>query len=176
MLNIKKRQRFGKLVTVRIAGRGKSGHILWHCKCDCGKTRDVPASHLMDGDTKSCGCLMNWKARFLPDREYLVQYLFRNYSQTAKQRGYGWELSESLFASLIFQNCHYCDQPPNNGNIVRRGCVLYYNGIDRVDNTLDYTDDNVVPCCKDCNQMKSDRPLKAFLAHIKRILERHGNG
>lgn len=44
------------------------------------------------------------------------------------------------------------------------------NGIDRVDNTQGYTLANAVPCCKRCNQLKSDMQLKEFLSQIERIL------
>ena len=30
--------------------------IVWHCKCDCGNECDVFATHLMQGQIKSCGC------------------------------------------------------------------------------------------------------------------------
>lgn len=33
----------------------KSGHIYWHCKCSCGKERDVSQYSLTSGKSKSCG-------------------------------------------------------------------------------------------------------------------------
>ena len=32
---------------------------MWHCICDCGAEKDVEASSLKCGDTKSCGCYHN---------------------------------------------------------------------------------------------------------------------
>jgi hypothetical protein len=50
-------QSFGKLVVLENTGkRDKYGMILWHCRCDCGKEREVPGTLLKSGNTKSCGC------------------------------------------------------------------------------------------------------------------------
>lgn len=56
-------QRFGKLVVIAEAGRAKRRHVLWLCKCDCGKTTVVTGDNLRSGHTKSCGCLQIEKNR-----------------------------------------------------------------------------------------------------------------
>ena len=48
-------QRFGRLVVVGLEGL-KSGHLLWKCRCNCGKHVFVFGYNLMAGNTKSCGC------------------------------------------------------------------------------------------------------------------------
>lgn len=51
-------QRFGRLVAV--AKDGKLGTFTaWLCKCDCGLERRVRSALLINGSTKSCGCLRN---------------------------------------------------------------------------------------------------------------------
>lgn len=49
--------RFGKLTAVAEAGYSKTGNVIWQCKCDCGNTTNVIGSKLINGHTKSCGCL-----------------------------------------------------------------------------------------------------------------------
>ena len=102
---------------------------------------------------------------------------------------------------LSQQNCHYCGSPPSgklhlgrtkDGDIkysIRRDsegnkykavgwgsylgdeAYFYYNGLDRLDSSLSHSKDNVVPCCKTCNWMKSSHSLEFFIEHIKRIYE-----
>ena len=47
-------RRFGRLVVI---GRNKLRYNHWSCKCDCGVEKSVFRGHLMDGLTKSCGCM-----------------------------------------------------------------------------------------------------------------------
>ena len=55
-------QRFGKLVVIKKTDIVTNDrHIVWLCRCDCGKTKEVPSNALTSGDTKSCGCLRSWK-------------------------------------------------------------------------------------------------------------------
>ncbi len=49
--------RFGKLTAIAAVGYSKSGNVIWHCVCDCGNTTNVIGSKLINGHTKSCGCL-----------------------------------------------------------------------------------------------------------------------
>lgn len=50
--------RVGQLTVLRrIEGRrNKHGHMLWECKCDCGKTKEIKATYLQNGVVQSCGC------------------------------------------------------------------------------------------------------------------------
>lgn len=47
--------RFGRLIAVEVARRGKS--IYWKCLCDCGAETVTRSDRLRIGHTRSCGCL-----------------------------------------------------------------------------------------------------------------------
>lgn len=51
--------RNGRLVAVRPAGRSNDGHVLWECRCDCGRVIAVRSHSPVrkSGGTRSCGCL-----------------------------------------------------------------------------------------------------------------------
>lgn len=52
--------RFGKLTVIRRAEpKTKYKQIYYECKCDCGNTTVVRKSHLVSGETKSCGCSLS---------------------------------------------------------------------------------------------------------------------
>lgn len=51
-------QRFGRLTALYPTDRRDShGVVYWVCRCDCGNQTEVPASNLVNGTCKSCGCL-----------------------------------------------------------------------------------------------------------------------
>lgn len=60
-------QKFGKLTTIKYIGESK-----WLCECDCGNKKEVLASNLKNGLTKSCGCL-NSKGEYT-----IQQFLSKN--------------------------------------------------------------------------------------------------
>jgi hypothetical protein len=49
--------RFGRLIAVEIVGITKKQERIWKCKCDCGNETEVTVVRLMNGTTKSCGCI-----------------------------------------------------------------------------------------------------------------------
>lgn len=52
--------RFGRLVVVRQADfKGGNGNLYWECLCDCGNTKTIMGSNLLQGKTVSCGCYRN---------------------------------------------------------------------------------------------------------------------
>ena len=74
---------------------------------------------------------------------------FNNGKNRAKTRGYIWEITIEQWESIIFPNlCHYCNK--------KLGLVAGH-GLDRKDNDKGYILDNVVPCCKICNETKSNK-------------------
>lgn len=54
-------QQFGFLIPLHITGeKDQFGGYIWHCRCtNCGGFKDVPATLLKQGKTKSCGCISN---------------------------------------------------------------------------------------------------------------------
>lgn len=48
-------KRFNHLTVISFYGKEKR-KTLWHCKCDCGNTKIVSSSCLVNNYTKSCGC------------------------------------------------------------------------------------------------------------------------
>lgn len=49
-------KQFGRL-TVTGRGRQMGGKPTWLCRCNCGGLAEVRARSLVEGDTKSCGCI-----------------------------------------------------------------------------------------------------------------------
>ena len=47
---------FGYLTVLNLYEKN-SNHLIWNCKCMCGKETQVSADHLRSGHTKSCGCM-----------------------------------------------------------------------------------------------------------------------
>lgn len=56
-------RRFGRLVVLNRASNASDGRPQWLCQCDCGGEKVVRSASLMQGHTKSCGCLQAESAR-----------------------------------------------------------------------------------------------------------------
>lgn len=55
---------FGRLTVVsRAANKSYSTGAVWSCRCECGAVVTVISSYLVNGNTKSCGCLRRESAR-----------------------------------------------------------------------------------------------------------------
>lgn len=117
--------------------------------------------------------------RLLPGNKAAFNRVFKAYQGAcAKDRGHRWELTEEQFKQITGQPCHYCGVEPNTVEVPRRKkaevllehCFIY-NGIDRVDNSGDYSPDNVVPCCSVCNGAKKAMTYNEFIAWLDRIVE-----
>lgn len=140
----------------------------WLCRCKCGQEKPASASDLFRGKAKSCGCLKREKKTAFGVAAR--NYVFAKYRRQAKARGYAWELSSEQFDELTCQDCHYCGLPPSN-TTHRRQDPFTYSGIDRKNNDVGYTTDNVVPCCKTCNFLKRQTPYEEFVAYLNRVVE-----
>ena len=79
-----------------------------------------------------------------------IKWRLRKYSRLkyqARRRGLAFVLSRDEFEEITRATCHYCGGP----------LPEYGYALDRKDNTLGYTRENVVPCCEACNWIKADR-------------------
>lgn len=185
-------KRFGRLTVVERDSKRKSDKKYWLCICDCDKDNNpisVYDGSLKSGDTRSCGCLQREDVhmrRFQDDREKrILNYLY--VKSKSRQKSLGFDVSEMIsleeYTKMILQNCHYCGIESSN---VCKDPEYYrsynkkdenslfnteikHNGLDRVDNDLGYSVDNVVTCCKYCNQAKMAMTVNEFLSWSKKV-------
>jgi hypothetical protein len=94
-------------------------------------------------------------------RGYLEANTIDDIRYKAKQRGKTWNLSPEVAFKLITSECLYCGYVPS--------WPTSRVGIDRVDNSIGYTEDNCVSCCFTCNSAKGEKSVEEFIAWIKLI-------
>ena len=157
---------YGLLMAIeRSTFRGPNGGAYWLCLCECGNTKTVRGVALRAGQNISCGC----RAK-LPRGQAALNNLYGLTKRNAIKGGKEWELSKTKFAELTKQNCTYCGVKPEqkHGFSYLNG-YYFYNGLDRIDSSLGYTIENVVPCCGNCNRAKNTLSVSEFIGLIRRI-------
>lgn len=84
---------------------------------------------------------------------------YKKLLNSAKNRGIPVRLNLKHYEELLKLGCMYCgdDLKKQNGYC-----------LDRIDNNLGYIDNNVTPCCKDCNLAKGTKTVSEFVEWIKR--------
>lgn len=102
------------------------------------------------------------KYRKCSQRGRPYEHVFNELLRTTKREGKYTKVSityEEFIEIISVSKCHYCSKDlifnmynrNYNGEHVSRAYQL-----DRKNNDLGYTNDNVVPCCFNCNRMKSN--------------------
>lgn len=163
--------------------KDSSGQFYHEYVCSCGK-KCLKRKYYVDIETtKSCGCLRKSAAVAKANRagvtptnaledpqESSINSLYSKYKVSAKKRALEFKIKKEHFKLLTSSNCYYCDSIPKAIIKIpnsRQGYI--YNGVDRKINSLGYTEDNVVPCCKRCNFLKSNVDIEDFLLVIRTI-------
>lgn len=78
-----------------------------------------------------------------------------------------------FWKDIVKKNCFFCGSPPSN-IATNRGKIpktVIYSGIDRLDNSIGYTERNCAPCCKKCNYWKRADSVDTFLQHVRKIYD-----
>lgn len=78
------------------------------------------------------------------------------YKSRAKHKNYAFELTDTEFKNLFNAQCVYCGKQ-------------HAFGIDRIDSSKGYTNQNCAPCCTMCNRMKNCYTIEEFKSHIINI-------
>jgi hypothetical protein len=162
-----------------------SGSAAYLCRCHCGVEWPVSGTRLTAPKARLIQCSKCGHANHLakihavrtkpPGEAACTAVFVQTKYSCAKKRGLVWEITLEDWKRLTVLACHYCGAAPSNcseGGYGRNGSYRY-NGLDRVDNGVGYTLENVVPCCKWCNHAKSDSGVVEFLAWACRIALKH---
>jgi hypothetical protein len=136
-------QQFGRLTVLNQEAPGKHGHRMFKCICICGNEITTAATHLVHGNTKSCGCLLfDWlrENKIIHGQRqnpvYHVWHCMKMRCSNPKNKAYKfygargitydptWETFKNFYDDIGF---------------------LYQPGLqlDRIDNNGNYTKDNV---------------------------------
>jgi hypothetical protein len=179
-------QRFGRLIVLSLHHKHEKRGAYWLCQCDCGSNpKIIWGGSLRNGTTKSCGCLarevcsdlgkagkgVSRPSTKLPFSHAMMNRCFNNYKGAAKKRNLIFELDIDFFNKITKQNCDYCGSEPSQ--IIRsknESGDYIYNGIDRIDSSKGYTEDNVVSCCGRCNEAKMSESQQDFLDWHKKSI------
>lgn len=148
--------------------------------CKCGNTSEGDSTHITrkisnlmaEGFTACHQCYYKYKVQLKKSQKqaatmYVYKDVYREYIKKAKERGQIFELSLEEAEKLFSAKCYYCNTKPSNKRTRDTGLTVFYQGIDRADNTKGYVTGNVVPCCKYCNFAKYDRSQEEFYKHIE---------
>lgn len=180
----------GDLTVTKYLGSKKYNNT-YLCTCSCGNTREVKLTHLLSNTVTNCGC-KNFVSKSHGNKKFNpAMASFRakaaNYKTLARKRGIEYALTYEEAISLLQGNCYYCDSKPSNEyNARKRNRVntknkinyaannsdeytIYYNGIDRVDNSKGYIPGNVVSCCTTCNTAKLTSSFSEFKDWINKV-------
>lgn len=144
------------------------------CECDCGIIRNFLLHIIVNGKTKSCGCI-NQRSRGktfhkVGPGQTGLGMLFKNYRYRAKKKNRNFNLTKEEFKELVTQKYHYCGAEPNQiykypsiySMEAREYSAFKYNGLDRKDSNVGYIKENVVPCCWQCNSAKKNWSYEEF--------------
>lgn len=151
--------------------RTTSNHRYMKVKCTCGTEKSIRTDYY-SADVACARCAQIKRRATFNDKtkESIVKKLYRSYNQQAKKRGYDFDITYTTFKDYIFKDCYYCAEPPSN--IAKQNYrSLIYNGIDRMDNSKGYVNNNIVPCCAECNWMKNKLSKDQFLNKVNKIFK-----
>lgn len=179
--------KFNSLTVVHKSERkGVSGRSYYACACDCGKMTTASRSDLVNGKTKSCGCLRRVNASRLfktgpGDASFNSLYGFCQ--RGARTRQLEFTITKEQHRSIVTQPCYYCGSPPPPYNlyITRKKVKAGYSavveeawvnahGVDRKNPEQGYVFGNCVACCAQCNYAKLDYTEEQFIAHCRAVI------
>ena len=165
-------EKFTRLTVKKFSHKDENHRKWWVCVCDCGVEKTLHTGNLRSGNTRSCGCLArdSAKNRVLPNDIAVINQIILQYKRHAKDRGINFELPYETVERLVRGSCYYCGVI--GGNLKKTKNLkegFRHNGIDRVDSSKNYTEENVVSCCGACNISKRDMSAKEFIFMAMRI-------
>jgi len=168
-------QVFGRWTVIKQSTNRYNRHAYWECECECGTIKEVSATSLKGGRSKSCGCYKQDMARermLIEFGESNFNTMYYRYKHDATRRSLAFELSKNEFRALTQQSCYYCGASLGEMNLRGNKANGKYigNGVDRIDNNIGYTLDNSVPCCSECNYAKGTRTVDEFLSWATRLV------
>lgn len=148
---------YGNGIIIKEEGRTKRGEKLWLMQCKCDKQYTAHTSVLINGNTKSCGCLR--LERFGVPLGLEVNYTwYKCYIKSARERKLEFNLTIQDIVDLFAEQQGVCALTgrklilPTTSKLYRSN--KYTASIDRINNDLGYTKENIQIIHKELNMVK----------------------
>ena len=150
-----------------VKGKNRYYNYIFECS-GCGKELNVQSSSLKTHSGKCMRC-----TQLKEPYKYIYNEL-----KLHKRRSTVVELTFEEFLEIIKERkCHYCEEDLNYEEYSRVWGKTNSRAhqLDRKNNDLGYTKDNVVTCCWECNRLKSDRFTYEEFMQLSPILKKITN-
>ncbi len=143
-------------------------------QCSCGNKLIHSLTLIQRGTPSRCN---KCRAKYVGNKHRLNSHragknrVLARYKSMAKKRGLSWNLSNNFAINLFEAECFYCGTK-GSMHYTEKNNDWAYNGIDRKNNKLGYSESNCVSCCKLCNRTKWTLSDKEFIDLAKTIAKR----
>lgn len=182
-------QKFGRLTVVNQADN-KSGRVCWKCECECGNIKTISAQTLLNGGTKSCGCLRqemvaqkNTKHGKSIRGQVTPEYLtwceiikrtenpsclgFKNYGGRGISICKEWRESFAAFLNDMGKKptpLHSIERIDNNKNYCPENCKWVTRDVQNKNkrNTISITHQGISLCAKDWAERNNIKPSTVY--------------
>jgi len=84
----------------------------------------------------------------------VIAVSYNDYKKRAKRKELPFEFTEEAFTIKCKMSCYLCGKETDDA---------HKNGLDRLDNTKGYTEENTKSCCGNCNYLKRNYEYDTFL-------------
>lgn len=91
------------------------------------------------------------------DREQIPRVIVVDCRRSDKKKGFVCDLTIEFVKESIKDGCSYC------------GEIRIRVGLDRIDNALGHSQNNVVACCGRCNYLRRDMPYAAWMMLVPQV-------
>jgi hypothetical protein len=165
---------FGSLIVLEQATDNPNCHSTrWLCKCVCGNTKIIYGCNLVNGRSKSCGCLSKMNACTHRLSETIEYRLWRSAKGRAERKNIPFNLKlDDLIELKIPEICPVLGVPLKQTTNGKRGCFNNSPTLDRIIPELGYVKGNVAVISAKANRLKNNGTIDEFLAIIQ-YLRKH---
>ena len=105
------------------------------------------------------------KGTLYPDEfKNIMNVNFNEYKLRSNHKNRLFEIDKEFFIIKTKEPCYLCGKLPS---------LKHKNGLDRMNNTLGYVEDNCKSCCGNCNYIKRDNTYNEFINKCMLIYHKH---
>ena len=166
-------KRFGTLIVNSRAENSAGGATRWECTCDCGVEKLFFSSHLIRGNTKSCGCNKpkgenhsSWRGCGELSGDFMDSIRRGADGHKGKRAAVEFSVSVEYLWDLFLSQDRSCALSGIPLIMLKEGRTA---SLDRIDSKAGYTKKNVQWVHKDVNLMKNRFGQDYFVEMCRRV-------